>query len=276
MMLSYMISSLLQTVFCSVRRFVYACLRGVNFLLPRRASKVVIFSYHSIARDEWRFSVDPAIFRSQIESLLAHYRPLALSEAEAFLRGSCAVEQPSFVLTFDDGYRDILEVKDFLLEKGIRPALFVLSDTNHADGEELGTSREFLSTSEIQTLHEAGWEIGCHSATHGDFWAMSPSQIRQETAGAKVSLEKRLGFPIRYFAYPRGRYTPTARRLIQGAGYELALSMDDGFLSVKTDPFVVPRVGVDRTHSLGEFRAIHTDAAILFRKIAKKVIGRFL
>lgn len=271
-----MISSPLQIVSCSVRRSVYACLRGVDFFLPRRASKVVIFSYHSIARDEWRFSIDPNVFRRHMELLLEQYRPITLSEVGEFVRGARTIDHPSFVVTFDDGYRDVLAMKDFLFEKGIRPALFVLSDTNRADGGELGTSREFLSTSEIRMLHESGWEIGCHSATHGDFWAMSPSQIRQETVDAKALLEKRLGFPIRYFAYPRGRYTPTARQLIREAGYELALSMDDGFLSVKTDPFIVPRVGVDRTHSPGEFRAIHTDAAILFRKIAKKFIGRFL
>ncbi|QQR77296.1 MAG: polysaccharide deacetylase family protein [Candidatus Moraniibacteriota bacterium] len=271
-----MISSRINNVLCLVRRLVYACLRCVDFFLPRRAHKVVIFSYHSIARDNWRFSIDLDVFRKQIESLLTQYRPLTLSEAWKFLRGLRSIEQPSFVITFDDGYRDILEVKDFLLEKGISPTLFVLSDAEHVDGGELGTSREFLSTSEIQELYVSGWEIGCHSATHGDFWEMSEAQIQQETAGAKRVLEERFGFPVRYFAYPRGRYTKVARRLIGEAGYDLALSMDDGFLSPETDPFVVPRVGVDRTHSHYEFFAIHTDAAILFRKIAKKIIGRFL
>lgn len=268
--------SFMKNVFCLVRRCFYNCLRYFDRLLPRRSDKVIIFSYHSISQDNWRFSVDPNVFRDQIELLLSKYSPITLSEAEEFLRGSRAIKRPSFVLTFDDGYRDILTVKNFLHEKGIRPAFFVLSDTSRSDGDELGTNREFLSDSEIRKLHGLGWEIGCHSATHGDFWAMPESRLRQETVEAKTSLEKRLGVPVRYFAYPRGRYTEAARRLVLEAGYTLALSMDDGFLSRKTDPLTVPRIGVDRTHSLSEFSAIHTDAAILFRKAAKKIIGRFL
>lgn len=265
-----------STVALSVRRIVYGLLRGVNVFFPRRQNKLIILSYHSIAKDAWRFSVDPEVFRRQIESLLSEYRPCSLSEASEFLSGKRALDTPSFVVTFDDGYRDILEVKDFLAEKNIRPAIFVLSDPERADMDELGTRREFLSVEDILGLHRSGWEVGCHGATHADMWAMTEDQIREETMGAKKKLETELGIPISYFAYPRGRYTNVVKRMVCEAGYECALSMDDGFLSDRTDRFVVPRIGVDRTHSFPEFQSIHTDAAVLFRKCIKKCIGKLL
>ncbi len=259
-----------------VRRIVYTFLRISDVFFPRRRDKLVIFSYHSIAKDAWRFSIDPELFRVQIEALLSTYRPISLSEAVEFLYGKRVIEQPSFVLTFDDGYRDILDVKEFLAEKKIRPTCFILSDSPRADLAELGTRREFLNVADIRELMSSGWEVGCHSATHGDFWAMTPERIFEETANAKKKLEAELGVPVRYFAYPRGRYTDAAKRIIRDAGYDLALSMDDGFLSTKTDLLAVPRIGVDRTHTLKEFGAIHTDAAILFRRLVKKIIGKFL
>lgn len=271
-----MTSFFTSTVALSVRRVLYGFFRGIDIFLPRRRNKLVIFSYHSVAKDNWRFSVDPEMFRMQIEHLLSEYQPLSLSESKEFLCGERVLDAPSFVLTFDDGYRDILGVKDFLAERGIRPAFFVLSDSERIDFKELGTRREFLSDEDIRSLVRDGWEVGCHSATHGDFWGMHSEEIRKETIGAKKTLEERLGVPVRFFAYPRGRYTNAVKQMVRDAGYELALSMDDGFLSPKTDRFAVPRIGVDRTHSFPECRSIHTDVAILFRKIVKRYIGKFL
>lgn len=265
-----------STIALSVRRIMYGLLRGVNVFFPRRRKKLIIFSYHSVANDDWRFSIDLEVFRSQIDHLLSEYQPISLSEAKEFFCGERVLDAPSFVLTFDDGYRDILGVKEFLLRKNIRPAIFVLSDPERADMAELGTRREFLSAEDILELYRSGWEVGCHGATHADMWAMTEDQIREETMGAKKKLEAELGIPISYFAYPRGRYTNVVRRMVREAGYECALSMDDGFLSDRTDRFVVPRIGVDRTHSFPEFQSIHTDAAILFRKCIKKCIGKLL
>lgn len=259
-----------------LRRSAYGVLHGADHAFPRRRDKLVIFSYHSIASDEWRFSVDPDVFRLQIDDLLSRYRPLSLSETVAVLRGELTIDTPSFALTFDDGYRDVLFQEPFLSERGIRPAFFVLSDSERSDRRELGTHREHLSFDDMRILISLGWEIGCHSATHGDFWTMDAERLRAETQGAKMTLERALDVPVRFFAYPRGRYTDEAKRAVREAGYEAALSMDDGLLSSKTDLFAIPRIGVDRTHTLAEFRTIHGDASIVFRKQAKRFLGKFL
>ncbi len=271
-----MFSKAFKSVISFFRPAFYGLFLIVDYCFPRRKGKLVVFSYHSISQDGWRFSIDPERFRSQMEELLVEYQPISLSEAALFLKGKKLIDRPSFVITFDDGYRDILGVKEFLASKGIRPAFFVLSDPDHADSDEIGTRREFLSRDEVRSLVDCGWELGCHSATHGDFWSMSPDRILSETRGAKESLERELGVSVRFFAYPRGRYTDEAKRCIEESGYELALSMDDGFLCSKTDLFAVPRIGVDRTHSPGEFRSIHADASIWFRKFAKRFIGKLL
>ncbi len=256
-----------------IRRCVYLFLAGIDRFFGRRVPMIVIFAYHSIASDKWRFSIDHDVFEKQIEHLLSVRQPVTLSEVRKHITGECPILSPSFVICFDDGYEDILSVREFLHEKGVVPSVFVLSDSEHASIGELGTRREFLSSGEICELYSMGWEIGCHSSTHGDFWAMSPEKIREETVGAKQKLESELGFSIRFFAYPKGRYTDVVKAAVRDAGYDLALSMDDGFLSTETDLFAVPRIGVDRTHSMREFTMLFTSSAVQFRKMVKRFIN---
>lgn len=270
---------LYSSIFPRVRRGVYGTLRFLDrvflFLTAKNSSDVVIFAYHSIATDDWRFSVDREEFVRQVEFLLATRKPITLSSVRDHIAGTRMICEPSFVLCFDDGYRDILSVREFLSERGIRPALFVLSDTESADMAELGTRREFLRSEDISALHKDGWDIGCHSATHGDFWNMDSDRTLRETRDAKQKLESELGISIQYFAYPRGRYTQTAKDTLREAGYELALSMDDGYIVSGIDMFAVPRVGVDRTHSFEEFPSIFSPSVIRLRRVVKRIFKYF-
>lgn len=258
-----------------MRRSIYRILFVFDVVRRRHLEPIVIFAYHSIATDDWRFSVDREEFVRQVEFLLTTRKPVTLSDVYDHIAGTQTISEPSFVLCFDDGYRDILSVREFLAERGIRPALFVLSDTESADMAELGTRREFLRPEDISALHEDGWDIGCHSATHGDFWNMDIDRTLRETRDAKQKLESELGIPIQYFAYPRGRYTQIAKDVLREAGYRLALSMDDGYIVSGIDPLTVPRVGVDRTHSFEEFPSIFSPSVIRLRRVVKRIFKYF-
>ena len=68
----------------------------------------------------------------------------------------------------------------------------MLSDTKHANDSEMKTKRPFLTTKEIQTLKKAGWEIGCHSATHANLTTVSQGQLNTPLYGPV----------LRYILYP--------------------------------------------------------------------------
>lgn len=269
-----------SSIFPFIRRQVYGVLQFIDQVrLPFAVGKspsIVIFAYHSISSDDWRFGVSQEEFMRQIEFLLKIRKPVSLSDVHDHIVGTRMISDPSFAICFDDGYRDILSVREFLAERGIRPALFVLSDTESADITELGIRREFLRPEDIRTLYKDGWDIGCHSATHGDFWNMDAERIQHETIDAKKKLESDNDISIQYFAYPRGRYTEEVIQYIRKAGYELALSMDDGYIDTSTNPYAVPRVGVDRTHTFEEFPGIFSPSVIRLRRVVKWIIGRFL
>lgn len=244
---------------------------GLDKILHRNPG-IFILCYHSISDDAWRYGVSKEVFQKQINYLLRHYSVINLDDLALYLQGKKELKAPAFVITFDDGYQDILGVRDFIKQLNIKPALFVLSDRKAANRKELGTKRPFLSTEQISSLKKDGWVIGCHSATHAYFKDMSLERLDREIVTSKKSLEKELGFPIRYFAYPKGVYTQDVLDTLERAKYTMALTMDDNTLNVKSNALMIPRIGVDRTHTFAEFKAIFFLSAIFFRKLVKDYI----
>jgi peptidoglycan/xylan/chitin deacetylase (PgdA/CDA1 family) len=253
-----------------IRRIIY---RTLGLLSPSSAPQIVVFSYHTIS-DDARFGISKENFKAQINYIVEHLQPLKLSDLAAFLKGEKQIDKPSFVLTFDDGYQDNLEIAPFLKEKGINPAVFVLAESNDIDRKQLANDKLMLTDDEILKLHEYGWEIGAHSATHADFTKLDEKKAEYEIKHAKQNLIQRLNIPIKYFSYPKGYYNEQIIKMVKESGYELALSMDDRVITDKTDKYKIPRIGVDSTHKFSEFKVLYNPAVISFRNFIKhKLVG---
>lgn len=265
-------SLLLHPAIPKFRRYIYRALALLDGVLPWR-QQTVIFAYHGIGRDQWRFGVAFDDFSTQIEYLLTTgFRPVTLEAIYGAIEKGERLPGKTFAVTFDDGYQDILLVRHFLEKRGIRPAVFVIAESEAADRSELGTNRRFLSSYEIRELQAAGWEIGCHSATHADFSKLDAAALEREIAMAKSVLEAKIGFTVRYFAYPKGFHSEVIRAAVKRAGYRGALSMDDGFIGPETDLYALPRVGVDRTHTAEEFATTFLRTVTVFRLIVKSLL----
>lgn len=255
-----------------LRRTIYLTL-GLTDRVRSRKNPIFILCYHAISKDNWRFSVDYETFVKHISYLAKNYIPLSLDDLESYIEGRITLSKPAFIITIDDGYRDVLKVRGLFKKFRIKPTIFVLSDTKRASREELDTDREFLTKADILDLKKDGWIIGSHGAMHSDFNHLSDEQIDDEVIGSKQRLEKELDTKIAYFAYPKGRYTKKILSAVSKAGYSLGLTMDDGFIDRKTNPLIVPRVGVNRTHTFAEFKSIYVPSVVIFRKIIKENIG---
>ncbi len=259
------------------RQVAYRILGFIDSTTFGKTNPLFILSYHSVAEDDWRFSVDKKIIMEQILYIQKHFDIITLSTLTKYLQGKKDLTRPSVVLTFDDGYKDILTLKDFFTKHNIQPALFLLSNTKNPNWKELGSKRPFLTTPEIKSLIASGWEIGCHSATHANLATLSDAALLNEVVTSKKKLEEELGIPVPYFAYPRGKYNENVLRLIKNAQYQLALTMDDGFIKPYSDMYTLPRVGVDRTHTFVEFTQAFSPSVVRLRRAVKKSpIGRYL
>jgi peptidoglycan/xylan/chitin deacetylase (PgdA/CDA1 family) len=80
-----------------------------------------------------------------------------------------------------------------------------------------------LTVAELQQLHDAGVEIGNHSARHRNLSRCSDEALEAEVVHSRARLAHALGSPVLYFAYPDGRHDRRVCRVV-GSSHKLALA----------------------------------------------------
>ncbi|MHA4843903.1 polysaccharide deacetylase family protein [Flavitalea antarctica] len=102
-------------------------------ILRRMVSSSPLYPYHHVVSDE----VLPHIkhlysyknikkFRSDLDYLLKSYTPITAGALLANIKGEKALPKNSFLLSFDDGFREVAEIiAPILLEKGVPAVIFL-------------------------------------------------------------------------------------------------------------------------------------------------------
>lgn len=187
---------------------------------PGAAVNVPILLYHRIVEgpSQGRYQVSLADFRAQIAWLRDHgYQAIPLSRLVDVLMHGGTLPQQAVVLTFDDGYVDLYTLAfPIMQEAGMTGTAFVVSGRTGADG--------FLNADQLRALHEAGWDIGSHSATHADLTAHH-DRVRAEVLNSRLTLEDVLGAPVRLFAYPFAVWDTYVGQRVADLGYFAAVGV---------------------------------------------------
>jgi peptidoglycan/xylan/chitin deacetylase (PgdA/CDA1 family) len=111
-----------------------------------------------------------------------------------------------------------------------------------------------MTWAQLRTLATEGFEVGAHTRTHSILSHVGPGQLQDETKGCKEEIERNLGIPVRYFAYPNGRsedYGPEVIEAVSRAGYQAAVTTVVGGNSPSTPPYELRRIspsGEDLAH----------------------------
>jgi peptidoglycan/xylan/chitin deacetylase (PgdA/CDA1 family) len=108
----------------------------------------VILVYHRVADlelDRWRLAVSPSRFGEHLSVITERFRPVSMDELSTAVEAA-ALPRRAVAVTFDDGYRDNLEVARPLLEQYEMPAsVFIVTGY-------LGSERGFW-WDELEQLH---------------------------------------------------------------------------------------------------------------------------
>lgn len=94
-----------------------------------------------------------------------------------------------------------------------------------SQAEYLAQHKPFLNCEQLKDLIAYGAEIGTHSHSHPDFERLSYPEMLKEIERSTNILQEHTGSPIRYFAYPYGRYNSAAisSKLCRDTSLELCL-----------------------------------------------------
>lgn len=101
-----------------------------------------------------------------------------------------------------------------------------------------------LSWSEVEEMEQSEWvSFGAHTMNHPILTCLTdPLEVHYEVAESRVALEKKLGHPVRSFAYPYGEYGERELRAVRDARYEWAVTTIHGFNTAQTDPHQLYRI----------------------------------
>ena len=97
-----------------IRGLIYKGLYLFDKLSGRKQPLVTVLCYHSIANTGWFHEVTSQEFKKQILYLKEGFDFISISELKAFISGKKLITKPSVAITFDDGYKNILTVRNFL------------------------------------------------------------------------------------------------------------------------------------------------------------------
>ena len=223
-----------------------------------------VLCYHSISNDGWGFSTSIEDFYQQIKYLSKNKKIVTIDEIINKKRGENEIS-----VTFDDGYKDFFtNALPILKRHNIRGTLFVLGTPHEANRNALGNNKILLSTADIKSIKKAGWEIGFHTNTHTSLTSLTTEQLKKEIIDGKKNLEKKLGFKLRYFAYPMGEYSPEVVEIVKQAGFEAAFSTNGGEVSINnaSDMHIIDRVCLEGNLTLNQFKTLITPLGLLFNK----------
>lgn len=220
------------------------------FSVDTVSEKPRVLCYHSIDDAGWRFSTPISEFKKQMKWLNNHYSITPLSKIIQKDR----VNQIG--ISFDDAYLDVLvNAKPILKEYSIIPTVFCLGNPDIANRHELDNHLPIMSYSDVRKLKIAGWEIGYHTLTHGNLSLLNTDELTNEIVEGKKLIEKKLGFKINSFAYPKGYYSDKVISIVKSAGFTEAWSVDNGYVFNNQSELLYDRIAVDGKWSMVEFKA---------------------
>ncbi len=102
-----------------------------------------------------------------------------------------------------------------------------------------------MSTSQLQSLHRAGMEIGAHTVNHPILKSVSATEAEREIGDGRHALESILDTSVDVFAYPNGKlgqdYDFSNVEIVRKQGFRGAVSTEPGVARAGSDLFQLPR-----------------------------------
>lgn len=225
---------------------------GFCWLQAQRARpvSVPILMYHQIGDavdSPWWVTVKD--FETQLQALREQgYTSVWPSDLVAHQRWGWPLPCKPILITFDDGYLNLMEQAEPLLRKyGFKGVSYLITgrvgDTPETRQKWEGSP--LLTWPEVKALHQRGTiRFGGHSRTHANLRALTDS--RQEIAACYRDLKRKGGFTPEGFCFPFGQYKAETLADLAHSKFTTATTCADGVPELKGGASLLelPRVSV--------------------------------
>lgn len=202
------------------------------------ADGIPVLMYHSIgSKYQCSICVSEKEFADQMRWLYENgYNSLKLEEFYEALSGSGKLPEKPVLITFDDGFTDNYRVAWPILKQfGFNATFFIV--TNQIDPYN-------LKWDDLKELVREGNSIGSHTLDHRDLSMLNVRDQEREIRQSKEILEKNLGYEVKAFCFPYGKYNKTTLTLLPESGYKLAFTTQTGKVCYGDDRYLLKRVHI--------------------------------
>ena len=211
--------------------------------------KIPILLYHSINDDNSSMSLKINIFENQMKYLRKNgYKTVTFDEINKS-------EKKQIIITFDDGYKDVINNALPILKKNNFKAIcfFVtnfIGKNNHWDIKKKNYfKKEIMNLNDIENWISNGMHIGSHSHNHFDLTELSEKNLFNELEYSKKYLEDKFNTKDSMFCYPFGRVNKNVYSLTIKI-YSKAVTTNRSRYNIDNhDIHLIPRIDMGKNFS---------------------------
>ena len=241
-----------------MRSFSLALLLLLTAAASAQDTTCTILCYHHVdPAGKNEYMVPPADFAAQLDYLKANkFTVLPMATVVDAYHGRGKLPPKSVVITIDDGWKCSNEnALPLLKERGFPVTLFIYPAM-------VGSKGDKNSYADYQQFAKDPLvSVACHSWNHPNLLkdgekvkgAARDAWLQKEYVTSKTELETKLGFPVKWIAYPYGLYDAQVAALVKQAGYEAAFSVNAAPNSAKSDVMFLNRIMIMKSDGMKGF-----------------------
>ncbi len=183
--------------------------------------------------------VPPSEFSEQMHALAAAgWHAVTLDQLAANWREGAPLGDKPVVVSFDNGYHS-----QYSQALPVLRSLGWVGDENiQLTG--LPPSQGGLSSTEVQGLIAAGWELDTQGLSHADLITLGPAALREQVQETRQELRHRYHVPVNWFCYPSGHYDAAVIAAVRAAGYSGSTTVVPGWAHRTEDAYRTHRLRV--------------------------------
>ena len=208
--------------------------------------KIPVLLYHSIEKGYFQNRIDVLDFEKQMSYLKnKKYISIYANEINVKIKNQ-------IILTFDDGYKDIItNVLPILKKYNFKAICFIVSNqigkNNVWDQNQKNyQKKELMNKSDINEWLNNGMLIGSHTQNHVDLTKLVGIKLKNEIENSKKFLEETFATNVNDFCYPFGKVNINTYKEVKKVYDNAYTTNRSRYLLNKHDPFLIPRVDMGK------------------------------
>ncbi len=211
--------------------------------------KIPILSYHSISDENCPLSLKKNQFENQLKYLKKN------GFQSVFIDEISTSNNKQFIITFDDGYKDLIANSLPILKKyNYKATCFVVSNligkTNSWDEENKNIlKKKLMDSDDICLWIKNGMKVGSHSKNHLNFKNIEYEIMLNEITESKNYLENLINNSVDSFCYPYGYFNEKILAEVKKI-YRFAFTTKRSRYDESThDKYLLPRIDMGKKMS---------------------------